>query len=107
MRINPHYPEYYLVQLGQVLFDAHKYEESIATFARLRNVETPISCLYLAASQAAVDKIDKAKEAIERVLKHDPEATIEKWTQPRMAPYNNHEDARHFGQNLRKAGLPD
>jgi TolB-like protein/Flp pilus assembly protein TadD len=107
MRINPHYPEYYLVQLGQVLFDAHKYEEAIATFARLRNVETLISCLYLAASQAALGKIDKAKEAIKRVLEHDPEATIEKWTRPRMTPYNNHEDAEHFGQNLRKAGLTD
>jgi adenylate cyclase len=107
MRINPHYPEYYLVQLGQVLFDAHKYEEAIATFAQLRNVETPVSCLYLAASQAAIGKTDKAKEAIDRVLKHDPEATIEKWTQPKMHPYNNPEDAEHFGQNLRKAGLPD
>jgi TolB-like protein/DNA-binding SARP family transcriptional activator/Tfp pilus assembly protein PilF len=89
MRINPHYPEYYLVQLGQVLFDAHNYDEAIATFARLRNVETPISCLYLAASQAALGNIDKAKEAIDRVLKHDPDATTEKWTQPRMTPYIN------------------
>jgi adenylate cyclase len=107
MRINPHYPEYYLIQLGQVLFDAHKYEEAIATFARLHNIETPISCLYLAASQAALGNMDKAKEAIDRVLKHDPDATIEKWTQPRMTPYINPEDTKHFGQNLRKAGLLD
>jgi adenylate cyclase len=105
MRINPHYPEFYLIQLGQVLFDAHKYEEAIATFARLRNIETPISCLYLAASQAAFGNMDKAKEAIDRVLKHDPDATIEKWIQPRMTPYKNHVDSEHFGQNLRKAGL--
>jgi adenylate cyclase len=95
MRINPHYPEYYLVQLGQVLFDAHKYEEAIATYARLQNIETPISCLYLAASQAAFGNNDKAKDAIDRLLKNDPDATVEKWIQPRISPYKNIKDAEH------------
>ena len=107
MRVNPHYPEYYLIQLGMVLFDSRKYEDAINTFARLRDVETPISCLYLAASLAAFGKTDKAKEAIDRVLGYDPQATIEKWTQPRMTPYIDPEDTEHFGRNLRKAGLPE
>ena len=83
------------------------YKEAVATFARLRNVDTPISCLYLAASLAAIENIEKAKQAIDRVLEHDPKATIQKWAQPKMAPYKIHADTEHFGQNLRKAGLAE
>jgi adenylate cyclase len=105
MRLNPHYPEYYLLQLGQILFDASRYEEAIEKFKQARNVETVLSCLYLAASEAAIGNIGEAKEAIKRVLIHDPEATIEKWAQPRVCPYRKSEDTEHLGINLRKAGL--
>ncbi len=105
MRLNPHYPEYYLLQLGQILFDARKYEEAIEKIERSRDVETVLSCLYLAASQAAIGNMDEAKGAIRRTLKHDPEATIEKWTLPRVCPYRNSEDVEHLSINLRKAGL--
>jgi adenylate cyclase len=105
MRLNPHYPEYYLLQLGQIFFDARRYEESIEKIERSRDVETVLSCLYLAASQAAIGNIGEAKEAIRRTLEHDPEATIEKWTQPRVCPYRNSEDVEHLSINLRKAGL--
>jgi adenylate cyclase len=105
MRLNPHYPEYYLLQLGQILFDARKYKEAIEKIERSRDVETVLSCLYLAASQAAIGNMDEAKGAIRRTLKQDPEATIEKWTQPRVCPYGNAEDVEHLRLNLRKAGL--
>ena len=107
MRINPHFPEYYLIQLGQALFDAHKYGKAVAAFARLRDVETTLSCLYTAASQAAIGNEGKATEAIACLLKHDPGATVEKWLQPGMSPYRNKKDAEHFGRYLRKAGLPE
>ena len=87
------------------LFDARKYEESIEKIERSREVETVLSCLYLAASQAAIGNISKAKKAIKKTLQHDPEATIEKWTQPRVCPYRNPDDVEHFSINLRKAGL--
>jgi len=107
IRLNPHYPEYYLLQLGQILFDARRYEDAIKQIERSRNVETVLSCLYLAASQAALGNKDKAKKAIDRIFKHDPEATIEKWTQPRVCPYSKPEDTQHLRENLRIAGLPN
>jgi adenylate cyclase len=64
-----------------------------------------LSCIYFASSQAAIGNIGEAKEAIRRTLEHDPEATIEKWTQPRVCPYRNSEDVEHLSINLRKAGL--
>lgn len=107
MRINPHYTKYHLIQLGMALFDARKYEEAITTFARLRDFETPISCLYLAASLTAFGKTDKAKEAIDRILQCDLQATIKKWMQSRTTPFIDPEDPEHFDRNLRKPGLPE
>jgi adenylate cyclase len=105
IRLNPHCPNYYHTQLGQILFDARKYKDAITAIERAGSFETILSSLYLAASQAALGNDSKAKDAINRVLNIDPEATIKKWTLPRMAPYRDSEDVSHFSKNLRKAGL--
>jgi adenylate cyclase len=107
MRINPHYPEWFLMQLGQIYHDARQYEEAVATFEGFRSLETTVTCLYLAASHAALDQSSKAKEAIARVLELDPLATQEKWANVKLAPYADPNDLEHFRENLRKAGLPD
>ncbi len=107
MRLNPHYPEWYLMQLGQIFFDARQYEESVATFESLRSVETIFSCLYRAASHAALRHTDEAQKAIGRVLELDPQATLQKWTSAKMAPYKDPKDLEHFRENLRNARLPN
>ena len=107
MRLNPYYPEYYVMQLGQIYFDARQYENAVATFGSLRSLSTTVSCLYTAASHAALSQSGDAKEAIRRVMAFDPTATLEKWISLRFAPYKNPEDLAHFRENLRKAGLPD
>jgi len=107
MRLNPHYPEWYSMQLGQIYFDARQYEEAVATFESLRSLETIISCLYRAASHAAVVHTAEAQKAIGRVLELDPQATLQKWTSVKMAPYKDPKDLEHFRLNLRKAGLPN
>jgi TolB-like protein/Tfp pilus assembly protein PilF len=106
MRLNPHFPEYYLLQLGQLHFEARQYQEALAVFDRPRNLETAVARLYQAASHAALGQPEQAKEAIARALDLDPGATLEKWTNPRMAPYQDPRDLAHFHDNLRKAGLP-
>ncbi len=70
-------------------------------------VETTLARLYLAASHAASGDADKAREVVKRVLELDPEATVQKWTSSKMAPYRVANDLEHFRNNLRKAGLPD
>ena len=106
IRLNPHHPDYYLIQFGQVLFDAGRYEEAISTISRSREADTMLSWLYLAASHAAMGNPEGAQEAISRALSHDPAATVEKWTRPYAAPYRNPEDLDVFRRNLLKAGLP-
>ncbi len=107
MRLNPHYPEYWVLQLGQIQFDARQYEEAIATLESLRLLDTIAARLYLAASHAALDHDDQARKAVARAIELDPGATLQKCTNPRMAPYKDPKDAEHFRANLRQAGLPD
>jgi adenylate cyclase len=106
MRLNPHYPEWYSMQLGQIYFDARQYEEAVVTFENLRSLETVISRLYLAASHAALGHTDEAQKAIGRILELDPQATLQKWTNVKMAPYKDPKDLEHIRENLRKARLP-
>ena len=54
MRLNPHYPEWWLLVQGQVYFDARRYEDAIATLESLRTLDTIGVQLYLAASHAAL-----------------------------------------------------
>lgn len=107
MRLNPHYPDYYLVQLGQICFDGRQYEDAVAAFERSRSVQTTLSSLYLAASHAALGDAAKAKDAVRRALELDPRATLKKWTHVKMAPYGDPEYLQHYRENLRKAGMPD
>jgi adenylate cyclase len=107
MRINAHSPQWFLMQLGQIYFDARQYEQAVTTLENLRSLEMTLTRLYLAASHAALDQSSKAEEAIERVLELDPLATLEKWANVNLAPYADQKDLEHFRENLRKAGLPD
>ncbi len=107
MRLNPHHPEWYVAQSVFIYHDARRYEAGLAAVARLRSYDTTVLRLYQAACAAALGRESEAEAAIERVLQFDPEATLEKWASPKMAPYKKREDLEHFRENLRKAGLPE
>ncbi|HSM41773.1 MAG TPA: winged helix-turn-helix domain-containing protein, partial [Afifellaceae bacterium] len=42
MRLNPHHHEWYKSQLGQIYFDAGRYDEALSQFAGLRSLESAI-----------------------------------------------------------------
>lgn len=107
MRLNPHYPEWYVAQLGQIYFDARRYAEAVTALESLRSLDTINVRLYLAASHALLGHADEAQKAIVRVLELDTRATVQKRTNAKMAPYRNSEDLEHFGDGIRKAGLPE
>jgi adenylate cyclase len=107
MCLNPHYPEWYVMQLDQIFFDARQYLDAISTFRRLRRLHTPVVELYLAASRAALGNLDQARTAINSAITLDPHASIAKCTGVDMASYKNEEDRKHFIENLRLAGLPE
>jgi adenylate cyclase len=106
MRLNPHYPEWYVAQRGAIYFDAERYADAIATLEKLRSIDTISVRLYLAASHAALGHSADALKAVQRVLEMDPQATVARCTSPAMAPYKEPRGVEHFRDNLRKAGLP-
>ncbi len=105
LRLNPHYPEWYLECLIQICFDAHDYAQAIRFGTRLKIIETAVCNIYLAASQAALGEADKATGHVERLLALDPEASLKKWLSPALAPYLNPQDRAHLEKYLRIAGL--
>ena len=106
MRLNPYHYEWYTSQLGQIYFDARQYDKAIATFASLRSLDSALMRVYQAASLAAAGNQQQARKSVKRALELDPGATVEKWTDPKLAPYGDAAYHEHFRQSLRKAGLP-
>lgn len=105
MRLNPYCPEWYMAQLGQIYFDARQYEDAVTTLSGLRNLDTVPIHLILAASHAALDQDEAARQAIAHVLELDPEASVTSWSTPERAPYKETRDLAHYRNKLRKAGL--
>ncbi len=60
----------------------------------------------LAATLAQLGNLDEARAEAAEVLRIEPKYTIE-GTQRRLAPFKRPEDAEHFFDGLRKAGLPE
>lgn len=107
MRLNPYHYQWYTSQLGQIYFDARQYDKAIATFASLRSLDSAIMRIYQAASFAAAGNRQQARKSVQRALELDRGATLQKWTDPKLAPYGDAAYLEHFRQNLRKAGLPE
>ncbi len=107
MRLNPHHHDWYKSQLGQIYFDAHHYDKAIATFASMRSLDSAIMRIYQAASFAAAGNQQQAQKSVKRALELDADATLEKWTDPKLAPYGDAAYLENFRQNLREAGLPE
>jgi len=107
MRLNPYHYEWYTSQLGQIYFDARRYDEAITTFASLRSLDSAILRIYQAASFAAIGNQQQARRSVQRALELDCGATVQKWTDPKLAPYADAVYLEHLRRNLRKAGLPE
>ena len=106
MRLNPHYPDYWLMQLGPIYFNARRYEDAISTLEKLHSKDK-IGLLYLAASHAALGNTERARAIVAGVTELDPQATVERLAPTYLMPYKEATDRDHFRVNLLKAGLPE
>lgn len=114
VRLNPHHPDWYAALLGLAYFVSRDYAAAISAMAR----EPDAMCdtrAYLAAAYAMVGDNHEAERHSAEFLRFcrermggDPATNVKRymaWLIDANA-YRRDEDAEHFIEGLRKAGLP-
>jgi adenylate cyclase len=107
MRLDPHYPPYYLKILGLSYFGMDKYKESATSFERFleRSIEYSIAIEILVASYAYLGKTEKAKAMVEkwRKINHGREINVMIGRIYASYAYKNNEDFVRLEKGLKKA----
>jgi DNA-binding winged helix-turn-helix (wHTH) protein/tetratricopeptide (TPR) repeat protein len=104
-RRNPLHPAWYWSHRGIALFAHGEYEEAIRGFRR-SGVDSEVTCLYLAAANALLDRSEEANKQIEKLreFKSDADTDWLKVAYPTRC-YEDSESKRLFFEGLRQAGL--
>ena len=108
MRLDPFYVPLAPGNLGLAHYMLRQYSQALPLLrecaSRAPNFRAPH--VFLAATYAQLGNIEQARAEAAEVLRIEPEYTIE-GTQARLTPFKRPEDAEHFFDGLRKAGLPE
>jgi tetratricopeptide (TPR) repeat protein len=104
-RLNPFHPDWYTYYLGWAYYDDQRYEDAVRTLKPLGYLDWRDVHLRLAASYARLGQLEEAKVQASRLLKLDPEFSIETYSDFRR--YKHQADLEHFLDGLRIAGLPE
>jgi tetratricopeptide (TPR) repeat protein len=106
MRLNPHYPGWYIQYLGIAQYCLERYEEAAISEERALNVDPNTSPWWLAAAYAQLGREEKAADALVKYIEKRgwelpyAESTFRYW------PFKNQSDLDRFAEGLVKAGLP-
>jgi adenylate cyclase len=100
-RLNPYHPDWYLWQLGDVLFDLGRYDETIAALGRMRDPTG--THRLMAASHALLGNLPDARRHADEVLREHPDFSLERWRE--VPPDTNNETVERYFEGLRLAGL--
>ena len=108
MRLDPFYPPLAPGWLGFAHYLLKAYAEALPLLrecsSRAPNLRAGHS--WLAATYAQLGQLDQARAEAAEVLRIDPSYTINERTR-RTSPFKHSEDAEHYFDGLRKAGLPE
>lgn len=107
MRINPHYPFWYLQALGMAQFFIGDYEASIKSLNESieRNPNVPWLRTYLIASYGQLGKKDDAEWEIEEVKVLGQAANVNAFM--KVTPITDPSYRKIYEDALRKAGVPE
>ena len=105
MRLNPHYPPFYLYFLGEAYRFTGRYEEAIAAFksALTRNPVLLPAHVNLAVIYSELGREEEARAEAAEVLRLNPKYSLEVWRQ--INPYKDPAEVERVVAALRKAGL--
>ncbi len=107
MRLDPHYSAVRLHWLAQAYYQLGRYEEAIDILKQriVRNPDTDVSRVLLAASYGHLGRVAEARAAWAEALRINPNYSLEHRRQ--ILPYKDPSDFDRLVEGLRKAGLPD
>jgi adenylate cyclase len=108
MRLDPFYVPLAPAWLGLAQYILKVYAEALPPLlecvTRAPNLRG--GHLWLAAAYAQLGRIEEARSQATEALRIDPKWTIQR-SGARLFPFKRREDAEHFFDGLRKAGVPD
>ena len=104
MRLDPHHPTWYWLELGAAHFVARRYAEAIAAFRHRPNMQY-LGQAYLAACHAQLGEDEAMHAAAAEVLRLRPDFSVAAFTTHQS--YKLAADREHLASSLRKAGLPE
>jgi adenylate cyclase len=108
MRFDPFYVPLAPYWLGAAHYMLKQYSEALPLLrecvSRAPNLRAGHT--WLAAIYAQLGKLEEARAEAAEVLRIEPKYTIE-GTQARLSRFKRPEDAEHYFDGLRKAGLPE
>jgi tetratricopeptide (TPR) repeat protein len=107
LRLNPKPPNVYLHNYGATLRDSGLYDAAIvqAKKATEKKPNDLLAHVVLTSCYSQAGREEEAREAAKEVLRLNPKFSVAQMQ--RTIPYKNRENAKRFGDSLRKAGLPD
>ncbi len=106
MRLNPHYPGWYIHYLGVAQYCLERYEEAAISQERAFKLDPNTSAWWRAAAYAQLGRDQEAADVLVKYIEkrgwHLPyvESTFRYW------PFKNQRDLDRFAEGLVKAGLP-
>jgi adenylate cyclase len=107
MALDPRFNSIVLYFRAQAAYQLGRYDEAASLLRRriLRNPETDVSRVLLAATLGQMGRIDEALEAWREALIINPAYSLEQ--RRNVLPYKNPADFERIVEGLRKAGLPE
>jgi adenylate cyclase len=103
MRLNPHYPDWYLWYLADIYDVMGRSDEVIAAVRRMHD---PSEGQRLLASHCAhLGRMEEAEAAAREVLRLHPHFRVSEWR--KRPPYRDPAPLERYVEGLRKAGLPE
>jgi adenylate cyclase len=107
MALDPYFSDIWLHFQAQAAYQLGRYPEAVGLLKRriLRNPDTDISRVLLAAAYGQMGQFEPAREAWREALRVNPGYSLEH--RRKVLPYKNPEDFERVVEGLRKAGLPE
>jgi TolB-like protein/class 3 adenylate cyclase/tetratricopeptide (TPR) repeat protein len=107
MALDPYFSDIWLHFQAQAAYQLGRYPEAVGLLKRriLRNPDTDMSRVWLAAAYGQMDRFEEAREAWREALRVNPAYSLEH--RRKVLPYRDPEDFEKVIDGLRKAGLPE